>query len=204
MRSFPAQRSLPCFSLTSFRTSSLPSALSAPPPSASSTPPKILPGGGVNRIGFGCIVSTIKALTPASTNTFNALPQDKIIDTLRANWFNGTDVGSQKAIAKSLIKLFLNDTNAPAIARETGVDATILAEVATSMAAGTALTSPQTDVYSRFDLILTARLDEIYQQGDQRYRNGTRTWAVLFALLLSITAAFMLHVSNPVADSQQT
>ena len=46
----------------------------------------------------------------------NALSQKKILATLQANWMNGTHLGSQKAIAKSLIKLNLNPGNAAALA----------------------------------------------------------------------------------------
>ena len=71
-------------------------------------------GGGVNHIGFGAIKKTVTSLTPG--NPTNALSQNRIVATLKANWFNGTDLGSQKSIAKSLIKLNLNDTNAAALA----------------------------------------------------------------------------------------
>ncbi len=148
--------------------------------------------GGVNRIGFGGITKTIKAFTPSAAGAINALPQNQILCTLKANWYNGTDLGSQKAIAKSLIKLFLNPANAPTLAAEAGVDPVVLAAVATSVAGGIALTAPQTDVYSRFDLILTARLDETFQQADQIYRNGTRFCAVIFSLILSVVACYML------------
>ena len=58
--------------------------------------------GGVNRIGFKRIKTTVTDLTPGAAAT--GLTQDKIVDTLRANWYNGTDLNSQKSIAKSLIK----------------------------------------------------------------------------------------------------
>jgi formate-dependent phosphoribosylglycinamide formyltransferase (GAR transformylase) len=88
-------------------------------------------GGGVNHIGFGAIKQTVTSLTPG--NPTNALSQDKIMATLKANWFNGTDLASQKAIAKSLIKLNLNATNAAALAAATGVDPAILSAVARAM-----------------------------------------------------------------------
>jgi hypothetical protein len=82
--------------------------------------------GGVNHIGFKGIKTTVKALTPTghavAAQAPNALPQDKVLATLQANWFNGTDLNSQKAIAKSLVKLNLNSGNANVIAAATGVD----------------------------------------------------------------------------------
>jgi hypothetical protein len=149
--------------------------------------------GGVNRIGFNRIKNTVVALTPVAGKAVNALPQKNIVASLQANWYNGTDLGSQKSIAKSLIKLYLNQDNAAAVAAETGMDPEALKAIATSIAAGTSLTAPQADVYSRFDLILTALLDETYQRSDQMYRNGTRAWAVVVSLLLALAGGIMLH-----------
>jgi hypothetical protein len=101
----------------------------------------------------------------------------------------------QKAIAKSLIKLNLNADNAAALANATGVDPGILKEVATNIAAGASLTSAQSDVYARFDLIVTALLDEAYQRSDDMYRNWTRLIAMLVAVALAVAGAFMLRDS---------
>lgn len=147
-------------------------------------------GGGVNHIGFGAIEKTVVALTPG--NPRNALSQDKVVATLKANWFNGTDLGSQKAIAKSLIKLNLSPDNAAALAAATGVDPAVLETVAAKIAAGTALASTESDVYGRFDLIVTALLDETYQRSDDRYRNWTRAIAAIVALGLAIAGGYAL------------
>ena len=136
-------------------------------------------GGGVNHIGFKGIRTAVTPLMPPGT----ALSQQKMLATLEANWFNGTDLASQKAIAKSLIKLNLNAGNAAAVATATGVDPAILTTVATSIAAGTPLTPPQSDVYARFDLIVTALLDEAYQRSDQqlrRWHQSSGPWCSLF------------------------
>ncbi len=149
-------------------------------------------GGGVNHIGFKGIRTAVTPLMPPGT----ALSQQKMLATLEANWFNGTDLASQKAIAKSLIKLNLNAGNAAAVATATGVDPAILTTVATSIAAGTPLTPPQSDVYARFDLIVTALLDEAYQRSDQQFRNGTKFWAMVFAILLALAGAAVLHTAG--------
>jgi hypothetical protein len=144
----------------------------------------------VNHIGFGGIERTVKSLTPGSPT--NALSQDKIIATLKANWSNGTDLGAQKSIAKSLIKLNLNATNASALAAATGVDQVVLASVAANMAAGTPLVAPQSDVYGRFDLIVTALLDETYQRADNLYTNWMRAIAAVVAVLLALAGGFIV------------
>jgi len=155
--------------------------------------------GGVNHIGFKRIEKTITALTPGGGT--NALSQKNILATLRANWFNGTDLGSQKSIAKSLIKLNLNPTNAATLAGETGIDKVVLPAIATSIASGTPLTSAQSDVYGRFDLILTARLDETFQRADDDYRNGTRAIAAVVAVILAVVGGAALNNKFPPIQS---
>jgi hypothetical protein len=146
--------------------------------------------GGVNHIGFSRIEQTVKSLTPSSPN--NALSQVKILATLKANWFNGTDLAGQKSIAKSLIKLNLSSGNAGALADATNVDKTVLAEIAECIAKDTSLTATQSDVYARFDLIVTALLDETYQRADNSYRNWTRMLAALVAVGLAIVGGSTL------------
>jgi hypothetical protein len=91
--------------------------------------------GGANHIGFSGIKAAVTALTPPSTGSeAKGLTQAKILDTLEANWFNGTDLASQKAIAKALIKLNVSPANAVALAEATGVDPTALTAIANSMA----------------------------------------------------------------------
>jgi hypothetical protein len=155
-------------------------------------------GGGVNHIGFGGIKKTVGSLTPGTPT--NAMSRDKIVATLKANWFNGTDLGSQKSIAKSLIKLNLNTSNATALAATTGVDPTTLNAVAANIAAGTPLSTSQSDVYARFDLIITALLDETYQRSDDVYRNWTRAIASVVAVVLAIVGGLTL---SPVPTTLQ-
>ncbi len=149
----------------------------------------------INRIGFGGIRDAVAALSPEEANAnsaLNALPKNQILDSVRANWVNGTDLASQKAIAKSLVKLHLNAGNAAALAAQTSVDATVLKTVATKTAAGTALLQPESDLFSRFDLIVTAQLDAAYQHADQVYRNWTRALAAMIAVLLAVAGGWAL------------
>jgi hypothetical protein len=154
--------------------------------------------GFINRIGLKHIQDTVTALTPDQTGAGmqatppNALPRKNILETVEANWVNGTDVASQKAIAKSLIKLQLSPGNAAAVAGKTNVNAALLTAVAQKTAAGTALAQAESDVYARFDLIITAMLDEAYQLSDQVYRNSTRGLAALVAVLLSLGGGWAL------------
>ena len=158
-------------------------------------------GGGVNHVGFKGIQAAVTPLTPAA-GAGSALPQQKILATLQANWMNGTDLGSQKAIAKSLIKLNLNAGNAAALAAATGVDPAVLTTIATSIAAGTPLSAAQSDVFGRFDLAVTALLDETYQRSDQVYRNSTRALAMVVSVGLAIAGAYILHTAGSVWTAQ--
>src|ERR1700760_958803 len=83
---------------------------------------------GFNQIGFAQIRQTIVSLTPAGSGAASpgnppSLSPAMTLATLEANWINGTDLASQKAIAKSLIKLALNPGTAAQMAGATGVDA---------------------------------------------------------------------------------
>ncbi len=146
--------------------------------------------GGVNRIGFKRIKTSVKKLTPKLTV---GLSQEQILGTLRGNWYNGTALPDQKAIAKSLIKQGLNPDNAEELALLAGLDKVVLGSVATKIKAGTGLLPAESDVYSRFDFVLTAMLDEAYQIADQAYTNWTRVWALFFAVVLAFVGGAILH-----------
>ena len=151
--------------------------------------------GGANHIGFNRIKKTVVALTPGTPGQgFN---QEKIVQTLKANWMNGTDLASQKSIAKSLIKLYMNQSNVSELAKATGVDSGTFSDIAKCFASGTPLSSSQGDVYARFDLILTTMLDEAYQRADQAYRNATRGIAAAVAVVLALFGGLILKNGAP-------
>jgi hypothetical protein len=152
----------------------------------------------INHIGLKHIQKTVTELTPdqsgegVTAKPLNALPRQNILNTIAANWVNGTVVTSQKAIAKSLIKLHLSPDNAAALAAQTNVDPVLLTSIATKTAAGIPLLQPESNVFSRFDLIVTAMLDEAYQHSDQTYRNGTRLLAGFVAVSLALAGGWSL------------
>jgi hypothetical protein len=154
----------------------------------------------INKIGFSHIHDVVVGLTPKEAGgaaPVNALPQTNVLDSLEANWVNGTDLVSQKAIAKSLIKLHLSVGNAAALAAKTNVDPTVLTTVAAGIVAATPLTQQESDAYSRFDLIVTAMLDEAYQHSDQVYRNWTRLLAGAIAVIVAVLGGWsMVETAN--------
>jgi len=152
-------------------------------------------GGGISNRGFGEIRKVVSRLIPVSSadkSSPSALALPSVLATLRANWLNGMALADQKAIAKALIKLNLTRASATTMAAATGVDANVLTSIAGKLGTGEALTSPETDVYGRFDLLLTSLLDQGYQRGDQQYRNGAKLLAVPVAVGLAVLGAWSL------------
>jgi hypothetical protein len=149
-------------------------------------------GGGVSNCGFGQIEAVVTRIYPVPTAPKVApVSQKDILQTLKANWLNGTALADQKAIAKSLIKLGLDDTTADYMAAVTGVDPGILKAVATDFKKGTTPTPEQSAVYGRFDLILTAMLDQGYQRADQIYRNKAKLFSMVASVILAIVGVWV-------------
>jgi hypothetical protein len=163
---------------------------------------KVLPGGGISRAGFKFVRQTIFKLAPeVPLLDKTGLSRDAIIYTLLSQWINGVATADQVNIAKSLIKLRLTSDTAAALASATGVDGTILSQIADSIRSGTALTPPQSDVYGRFDLLLTTLLDQAYQRADQRYRNVAKFAAVPVAVALAVAATYVLPTPIKVQEA---
>lgn len=101
-------------------------------------------------------------------------------------------LADQKSVAKALIKLNLNPDSAKKMANATGVDEAILKSIADKLFTGENLVPTETDVYGRFDLLLTAVLDQGYQRGDQRYRNSAKLLAVPVAVALALLGAWSI------------
>lgn len=151
---------------------------------------KALPGGGISRAGFKFIRQTILKLAPeVASLDGTGLGRDSLLYTLQSQWINGTATTDQINIAKSLIKLRLTPDTSAALA---SVDAAILSQIAASIRSGTALTPQQTDVYGRFDLLLTTLLDQAYQRAGQRYRNSAKFAAIPVAVALALIAAWVI------------
>src|SRR5262249_13153018 len=138
--------------------------------------------GSVNHFGFSGISKTVRAFLPAdgAKKDGPTFGNDEVLDTLRANWFNGTDLAKQKAIAKTLINSKLTPDNAEKWAHLAGIqNGATLTRVAHKITSEKdTLTSNESDVHGRFDLALTAMLDQAYQHADGVYRNGTRAVAM--------------------------
>jgi hypothetical protein len=149
----------------------------------------------VSNVGFGSIKKAIEPVFGTlanSTKRTDALSFGSILDTLHANWINGADLGDQKAKAKSQLKLRLNSANAADYAAATSVPADTLKDIAGLVNQGQTLADPvQADVFGRFDLALTALLDEGYERADQRYRNACKLLAGVFSIVIAVFAGLL-------------
>ena len=112
---------------------------------------------------------------------------------LGANWLNGTaSLSDQKSLAKTLIKLRFSADTAGRLANHTGVDSRVLTSLAGKYANGEPLSQDEQNVAGRFDLQLSALIDEAYQRADQSYRNSSKVLAVLISLLLALAGRYVL------------
>jgi hypothetical protein len=155
--------------------------------------------GGISNAGFVYIRRAITWLFPKGTEAKDSqipLSLGSILATVNANWINGTPLSDQKAIAKTLIKLRLNAGNAAFLAEKVGVDPAVLSSVAGKIGSGEPLSQGEADVFGRFDLLLTAALDEGYQRADQRYRNWCKAMAIPVSVALAVLGGWTIQPAN--------
>jgi len=178
-------------------------------------------GGGPSRFGLGDIRKVVTPFlkdVPPPPGESASISSSALFSTLSSNWINGVALDDQKAKAKALIKLRLNSATAPDFAVATGVPSDQLVKIASLINQGKPLSIPQrppqptpaapappspppdntlADLYGRFDLALTALLDEGYQRADQRYRNSSKILAGLVAVIIAVFAGWLVYQSNP-------
>lgn len=159
---------------------------------------------GISNVGFGVIAKVMATLIPeatpdaaASASTGEppqapALSLGSVLVSLKSNWVNGVAKDDQMAIAKSLVKLAVRPSAVPALAALTGVDATVLASVFAKIAKGAPLVPEETDVYGRFDLVVTTVLEQAYQRADQQYRNAAKLLAAALSVVLAVVGAYCI------------
>jgi hypothetical protein len=150
---------------------------------------KIGRNGGVSNSGFGFIEAAVRTFLPDAGRKKDAKSMN-VLDVLHGNWINGAALADQKLIAKSLIKLQLTEQTAAGFAKAADVDPAVLTAVAGAMRTGTALSDVQTNALGRFDVALTAILDDGYQHADQKYRNSAKVLASIVAIVLAVVGGW--------------
>jgi len=163
---------------------------------------KVGPAGGISNAGFNLIERAVAQLFPSASRTSSPASSDerKLLDKLHGNWINGVALADQKSIAKTLIKNRLAPDTARTFAAATSVDPNVLADAAACLAKGAPLAPGHNDVLGRFDVSLSAVLDEGYQRADQRYRNWSRVLAMIFAIVLAVVGGLAVYADGSVAD----
>jgi len=152
--------------------------------------------GGVSNTGFVHIKDIVKKLFPSDTTDASPVLLSDIESVLKARWLNGAPPAEQKATAKSLIKLRLNEKTATDLAKATGVDADKLGDLAQRIAEGKTPQAEDADLFNRFDLMLTTIIDQGYQRADQAYRNTARVWSIAVSVALAVFGGRILLGSN--------
>jgi len=163
---------------------------------------KVGPNGGISNAGFGLIERSVAQLFPSASRAASPASSDerRLLDNLHGNWINGVALADQKSAAKSLIKGRLSPDTARTFAAATSVDAKTLADAAALIAKGAPLAPEHNDVLARFDVYLTAVLDEGYQRADQRYRNWSRVLAMIFAIALAVVGGLAIYAEGSIVD----
>jgi hypothetical protein len=184
-------------------------------------------GGGPSLLGFGFIEDGLapflgthnppaavpapvpvpnQAVAPGGPGLPDAFPpapphvafgREQLVRTLKSNWINGVNKPDQKAAAKALIHLELTQYSAPTFAAAAGVNPQLLTSLAANVSAGQPPTSAEVTVLGQFDVVLSAILDDVYERGDQRYRNGCKLLAMGVSIILSVIASKLLGSGSP-------
>lgn len=152
---------------------------------------KLGPRGGISNAGFGFVKKAVGLfLSAQSAQPAIVAANARLLGMLHGLWINGAPLVHQKAIAKSLIKLRLAEHTAAGYAQAAGIDPLYLAQAAACMATGSSFNDVQSNALGRFDVELTALLDEAYQRADQRYRNLAKLLALGVSLVLAGTGGW--------------
>jgi len=152
---------------------------------------KAIPGGGVSRIGFRYVRSTVLELSDVLTAAIGADWEDVIL----SHWINGRTRDDQIAAIRSILRLGLNDKTADQLAKVAKVDAEKLAIVAGKLATGAELDQSEVDVLGRAEAAVGARLDAAFDLADQAYRNTSRVLAGVIAIALAEVAWLLVPTS---------
>lgn len=144
-------------------------------------------GGGISNVGFKRIQAALHPFHGALQSA-----QSDWVATIRANWINGTPMEDQKTTAKSLIRLGLSSKNAAGMAAAGHVNPTDLVATVTAIEKGAALTPDQVTLLGRFSAAIDAAMDGGFERADQEYRNASKLWAGIAAVVLAACGGWLV------------
>jgi len=138
--------------------------------------------GGISNVGYHFIESAFQPFE-AALKTINA---EEPYAVVKANWLNGMDKAEQKAAARNLIRLGFNaQTAAPIAGYVLPGDGDLLAAIARKIEIGETPNEAELAVLARFDAIIDARLDAVFERAEQQFRNTSRFVAAAIAIVLA-------------------
>jgi len=163
---------------------------------------KFLPHG-ISNARYTTIERVVQFLFPGQTRKEAKDGHVKrLLNRLYDNWIKAPPLADQKAIAKSLIKLQLNEKTAATFAKATDVDPAVLSVAGKKMTTGQKFEDNEANAFGRFDLVLTAILNDGYQHADQRYRSDSKLAALIVSVLLAVAALYLLDGTTLGPDSK--
>jgi hypothetical protein len=146
--------------------------------------------GGIANIGFGHILRGCK---PFEKVLDKAAGNGLWVDLLRAQWRNGRDKESQKALARSLVRLGLTERTAEGLMLA-NIETGNLSTLARKASAGDELTPAEVEMMGRVDAMVGYHIDAAFEKADQQYRNVARVCAGLIAVGLSVAATTLMKM----------
>lgn len=150
---------------------------------------------GPSQWGLESITAAVAEIlnVPPNLQSGKNLQYDAVIGTVRGNWINGTPLMEQKSKLKSLVLLNLDGDKAEQFMRKCGLDSLRIKDAFNNMQAANSFTNnAERDAWARFDLVLTAALDDAYQHADQKYRNRCKAAATAISFILTLLFALAL------------
>lgn len=155
-------------------------------------------GGGISNVGFGHIRRGVEPFANVLHKAVGAsFGPDDWAGVLRAQWINGRSKEDQVAVVRNLVRLGLTEGAIEELAGIANVDAAMLKQVATQLAAGVELTEPEIAVLGRVDAVIGVRIDAAFEKADQQYRNVARVAAAVVAIVFAVVGGYAIETNTP-------
>ncbi len=152
---------------------------------------KAVPGGGVSRIGFQHIREAARLFDKVLERAVGPRWENVIL----SHWINGRPRGEQIGVLRSLLRLGLNPDTSDQLAVIGNVDPKALGAAAGKLVKGDPMSEAEINLIGRVEAAVEARLDAAFDLAEQAYRNQARILAGLIAVILAVTASFLIAPS---------
>ncbi len=110
-----------------------------------------------------------------------------------SHWINGRSRGEQIGVIRSLLRLGLNPDTSDQLAAIGNVDPKALSDAAGKLVKGASMSEAEVNLIGRVEAAVEARLDAAFDLAEQAYRNQARILAGAIAVVLAVTASFLIE-----------